>query len=157
MRFSTLYHIVLPLGANSLLAFGAFVFFSDVFSGRVILCYLTALVATATALWSLVGFIVFDLGPVRTTGTLALQALALVIVFAGIYRGFGLHGHNTVEASTALYFSMVTWTTLGYGDFQPARELQLLAAGQATLGYVFLGLFVGMILASFNIRSAQAD
>ena len=47
--------------------------------------------------------------------------------FAGIYREFGLHGHNTVEPGTALYFSMVTWTTPGYGDFQPARELQLLA------------------------------
>lgn len=43
---------------------------------------------------------------------------------------------------TALYFSIVTFTTLGYGDFQPGAKLRLLAAFQALYGYGYLGLIV---------------
>jgi hypothetical protein len=45
---------------------------------------------------------------------------------------------------TSLYFSIVTWTTLGYGDFTVRDELQLLAALEAMAGYVFFGLMVGV-------------
>jgi hypothetical protein len=44
------------------------------------------------------------------------------------------------------YFSVVTWTTLGYGDFQPLPDFRLLAAFQALVGYVFLGVIVGLIM-----------
>ena len=44
----------------------------------------------------------------------------------------------------ALYFSIVTWTTLGYGDFTPPPELRLVAAIQALVGYLFFGLSVGL-------------
>lgn len=45
--------------------------------------------------------------------------------------------------SSALYFSTVTFTTLGYGDLQPLPRAKLLAAYEAIIGYVFLGLLVG--------------
>lgn len=45
--------------------------------------------------------------------------------------------------SSALYFSAVTFTTLGYGDFQPVPRLRLIAGFQALMGYLFLGLLVG--------------
>lgn len=47
--------------------------------------------------------------------------------------------------STAIYFSTVTWTTLGYGDLKPIESLQLLAAGEALLGYLYLGLLVAYV------------
>jgi Ion channel len=40
-----------------------------------------------------------------------------------------------------LYFSLVTWTTLGYGDFRPTVPLRLFAAAEAVTGYVYMGLF----------------
>ena len=46
-------------------------------------------------------------------------------------------------AGTAIYFSVVTFTTLGYGDYQPLPRMRLVAAAQALLGYVFLGFVVG--------------
>lgn len=85
-------------------------------------------------------------------GTVALsavcgQAAALIVLFAGIYRASGLRSPDvTVGTAEALYFSIVTWTTLGYGDFQPLPDFRLLAAFQALVGYVFLGVIVGLIM-----------
>ncbi|REG51025.1 ion channel [Paraburkholderia sp. BL6669N2] len=49
----------------------------------------------------------------------------------------------------ALYFSIVTFTTTGYGDYHPTKELRLVAAAEALAGYIFFGLFVAVIAASF--------
>lgn len=42
-----------------------------------------------------------------------------------------------------LYFSMVTWTTLGYGDLQPISSTRFVAASEALMGYFSVGLIVG--------------
>ncbi|MDJ1007519.1 MAG: potassium channel family protein [Paracoccaceae bacterium] len=47
---------------------------------------------------------------------------------------------------STLYFSIVTFTTLGYGDFQPVPRMRLIASIQAILGYAFLGLLVGLLI-----------
>jgi len=45
----------------------------------------------------------------------------------------------------SLYFSVITLTTIGYGDFAPATDLGKIF----TLFYIFIGL--GMILSFFHI------
>ena len=42
----------------------------------------------------------------------------------------------------ALYFSIVTFTTLGYGDIAPKAQFRLLAASEALVGVVLVGLFL---------------
>ena len=44
---------------------------------------------------------------------------------------------------TAFYFSVVTFTTLGYGDMQPVADMRLYTAYEAVIGYVYLGMVVG--------------
>ncbi|MEN0001153.1 MAG: potassium channel family protein [Pseudomonadota bacterium] len=56
-----------------------------------------------------------------------------------------LTGEAYVES---LYFSVVTWTTLGYGDLAPAPRVRLLAAFQALLGYTSMGVLVGCLAAT---------
>lgn len=46
----------------------------------------------------------------------------------------------------AFYYSVVTWTTLGYGDYQPCRDFQLFAANEAMLGYAVIGLMVALLI-----------
>lgn len=77
-----------------------------------------------------------------------------ILGFADIYKNVGISDGNHVfhESELSLYFSIVTWTTLGYGDFKPIPDGRLIAAFQAMLGYVFLGCFVGFML---NILSAN--
>lgn len=91
---------------------------------------------------------------------LALTALILcgavaLALFATIYYQHGLARGNSdckVTFDTALYFSIVTFTTLGYGDFQPAVELRLLASFEALFGYVFLGFSVAIANDAMNKR-----
>jgi hypothetical protein len=59
---------------------------------------------------------------------------------------------GTDQPSTAYpYFSLVTITTLGYGDIAPATEpARVLASGEAVIGQVFLVIFVARIVSLFS-------
>ena len=99
-------------------------------------------------------------GPGKSSALLLL--LLVFAVLAGIsthaiyYTQLGLVKTSTELVffpswSEALYFSVVTFTTLGYGDMVPREEYRLVAAFQAIQGYVFLGAFVGTLVAVFNV------
>ncbi|MEL6947140.1 MAG: potassium channel family protein, partial [Pseudomonadota bacterium] len=78
--------------------------------------------------------------------SLAVQAVLTVVIFAGIYDAFGLtSAESDSRVRDAIYFSTVTWTTLGYGDLQPPEAMRLVAAFQAVLGYIYLGSLVAII------------
>ena len=55
-------------------------------------------------------------------------------------------GDQVINLSDAIYFSYVTWTTLGYGDIQPVGFCRILAASEAVVGYVFLALVVAYLI-----------
>jgi len=57
-----------------------------------------------------------------------------------------------VNSRDAVYFSAVTFSTLGYGDFRPCEVARIWAAGQAILGNLHLGLIVGA--AFFFVQAA---
>ncbi|WP_257300630.1 pentapeptide repeat-containing protein [Haloarchaeobius sp. FL176] len=55
-------------------------------------------------------------------------------------------GVSTPDWLAPLYFSLVTFTTLGYGDFQPANQCaQLLAGVEALLGSLLLALLIAVL------------
>ena len=61
---------------------------------------------------------------------------------------------KTHDFFTALYFSLVTFTTLGYGDLHPSSQgARFVAVYQAVLGYLYLGLIVASIITTFNGRN----
>lgn len=109
------------------------------------------------AVWSMIkhgGSVVILLG------SLIIQASSLIVGYAGVYIAFGLENFAPpVERVTALYFSIVTWTTLGYGDFQPSESMRLVAASEAMLGYIYLALLVGtiMVLVTESFQNYQRD
>ena len=85
-----------------------------------------------------------------------LFSLAIIFVFATLYffSGLSFSGDSLAfdpEASlwanvkiffSALYFSVVTFTTLGYGDLAPIGVARALAAFEAFIGSFTLALFV---------------
>lgn len=76
-----------------------------------------------------------------------------LIVFAIIYWRYGLlqQGEQVdVSLLEATYFSVTTFTTLGYGDFAPIPRIRHITSIQALLGYVALGLWVGLINRRIN-------
>ncbi len=72
---------------------------------------------------------------------LIIGMFAIISLFALVYVKAGLHQ----DFSTSLYFSLVTWTTLGYGDYSPDEATRFYAAFEALIGYLFMGLFVSLL------------
>lgn len=79
---------------------------------------------------------------------LALNIVILIFAFAWVHHEIGLMDMSgpapraTRDFGDALYFSVVTSTTLGYGDFIPLGPGRPIAALQASLGYFILGILV---------------
>lgn len=83
-------------------------------------------------------------------------SIVFIMLWAVLYFSFGIqHGAETVAFSMAhsvfenmmdflscLYFSVVTFTTLGYGDLTPAGIVRLFSAFQAFVGSFTMALFV---------------
>ncbi len=145
--------VCLSVASNLALAWYGFAFKPDIYSGSVWTCY-EVVVAVAIAFPVIFAAFCFrdtrgrKIGPIWTLLALMLQTAAIIFVFAGVYRGYGLihaeHATALADWNTPLYFSMVTLTTLGYGDVTPASGIRLIAAIQALLGYLNLGLIVGV-------------
>ena len=72
--------------------------------------------------------------------------------FSNIYAEYGIGNSGVIyhDRASAIYFSIVTWTTLGYGDFQPTDDIRIWASMQALTGYVFTGILVGLIISAFT-------
>ena len=64
----------------------------------------------------------------------------MIAIYAGVYDFFC--ALNACGLQNALYFSIVTFTTLGYGDITPTAEFRLLAASEALVGVMLTGLFL---------------
>ena len=90
----------------------------------------------------------------RTGASMVLGALTLIaatcnwiLLYALIYRYLGLIDDTvkTQDPTTCLYFSIVTWTTLGYGDVRPSIEARLWAASEALVGHLWMAIFIGVL------------
>lgn len=82
---------------------------------------------------------------------LVLLSASMIHGFAVVYALLGICSSGCSSSTpeflndlySAVYFSIVTWTTLGYGDFQPLGWVRLIASMEALIGYVFMGIVVG--------------
>ncbi|MEL6477800.1 MAG: potassium channel family protein [Pseudomonadota bacterium] len=72
-----------------------------------------------------------------------IMSFAVVYRFTGITLADTCASGDMTEAADAIYFSAVTFSTLGYGDFRPCEGGRLLAAAHAIYGNLHLGLIVG--------------
>ena len=94
----------------------------------------------------------------RTTAVAALVLLMFfaTIIHASIWATSYLAVGAIQSFEEALYFSMVTFTTLGYGDITLAESWRLLAAFEAANGCIMFGwttaLVVAVIHSFFNQR-----
>ncbi|WP_444886700.1 potassium channel family protein [Microbulbifer sp. JMSA008] len=73
--------------------------------------------------------------------------ILMIFVYSLIYwLTNSIEGKDNVGFLESVYFSVVTVTTLGYGDFNPSGTLgRVLAASEALLGIVLIGAFLNYI------------
>src|SRR5438045_4597085 len=80
-----------------------------------------------------------------------------IMAYAVTYRYFGIidSEKEARDSITCLYFSIVTWTTLGYGDVRPSLAARILAASEAVVGYVVMVVFIGLFATLFQYILAK--
>ena len=89
--------------------------------------------ATLYSLFSAIPLHAFETDPLNSTKRLLFlsfaKCCAAIYLFAKIYEKYGLtYRDSTVhDFSISLYFSGVTWTTLGYGDYSPTEQTKIWA------------------------------
>ncbi|PUA45345.1 hypothetical protein C5U62_07575 [Pseudomonas protegens] len=89
---------------------------------------------------------------IRLITKLALCFFLVALLFAAFYWGISLAGvpvfeaHSKIRFREACYFSLVTMTTLGYGDLQPLGYARLLASIEAVTGLVFAGYAISQVV-----------
>ncbi|RTL97342.1 MAG: potassium channel protein [Hyphomicrobiales bacterium] len=67
-----------------------------------------------------------------------------VWLWAGIYRLLGIFS----DFETALYFSTITFSTVGYGDVVPAHGWRVLAALEGINGFLLIGWSTAYLIAA---------
>jgi hypothetical protein len=81
--------------------------------------------------------------------TIFFMMLVYICLFACLYMIFGVVEGNDKQEITGLwehiYFSVVTFTTLGYGNFVPANTAaEVIAAFEAIIGFAIFALLIGV-------------
>ncbi|MFA3916852.1 ion channel [Ruegeria hyattellae] len=116
------------------------------------------------AIWLLVQIwlhVVLVESPRRQLIIMGISFIQVVpFLFAAVYGAFGYDDFCVIGAekpSDVLYFSYVTFTTVGYGDLQPVGLCRAVAVTEAIAGYVLLGLFVAATIGSYTHTHQRDD
>ena len=107
----------------------------------------------ASGLLYLIWWVTSDCGRsvLRWSGWTAVIVVLYAMAYSLVEVDYGAHP----TALSAVYYSVVTLSTLGYGDVLPvSMEAQALAMSEALLGYVMLG---GLISIFANKMARRAD
>lgn len=86
-------------------------------------------------------------------GVMAVTVWALLTITAGVWLWattfLRLGAFTTLEES--LYFSLVSFTTLGYGDVLLPKELRILGALAGVNGMLSIGVLTAMIIDTIRV------
>mgnify|MGYP001054055553 CR=1 FL=1 len=78
-----------------------------------------------------------------------VSSLFIIIIYSILYWGFQGITSGDIKFNPSflesLYFSIVTFTTLGYGDYHPKPFFQLVATSEAFIGAFMLAFFVVVV------------
>jgi hypothetical protein len=91
----------------------------------------------------------------RLVSLLLILHLAEMAIWAAAYAGVGLFA----DFETSLYYSVKSYTTVGYGDILPGTRWRLLGPMEAAVGILMLGWSTSIIVAAvqriYNPHSAS--
>ena len=74
-----------------------------------------------------------------------------VVLFGGLYAGLSSYGHGINGTATeidywdGLYFSVVTVSSLGYGDLHPQGYAKIAAGLEVLMGLAFIGVMIAKL------------
>jgi len=126
-----------------------------------LICMIIALALHFTALW--IPSRLYPATPVRPLLIIVLVILVfsagcMIGTFAFLYKLEGImrsDGCIIKDYRTCFYFSAVTFTTLGYGDFRPTEKSREIAFIEAFFGYIYLGVAAGTIVYTLLLKRKE--
>ena len=87
------------------------------------------------------------------------SSFLVILIYAFLYKFFGAIKFTeaplyTISMGDYIYYSVITFTTVGYGDFIPKEVLfyRSLAASEAFIGTFMIGLFIFTLARKFSAR-----
>jgi voltage-gated potassium channel len=83
---------------------------------------------------------------VRTVAIL----LVLHLIEAGVWAGFYVVADAMPDLETAIYFSMTSYTTVGYGDVLLPADWRLLGPSEAAVGILMFGWSTAIIVGAIT-------
>jgi hypothetical protein len=88
---------------------------------------------------------------------LGLQWFALYSAVEAVYPGAILHSSARADRqSELLYFSLVTLSTIGYGDVVPVYgEVRMLAALEGVAGVLYVAITVAILVSAYKQQNAS--
>jgi hypothetical protein len=89
-----------------------------------------------------------------TTMVFSICIYAYLFFQAGLIRDGSLIDASPLES---LYFSVTTWTTLGYGDFVAPSSHLYLTSMEAINGFVAMAIFIALIVVWINETITSLD
>ena len=93
----------------------------------------------------------------RSLWRVAALSFGLAAIYGAIYRSFPAildYKESAHSWFTPFYFSLVTYTTLGFGDVKPATLAgEIVVSSEVVLGYTTLGLLLSVLAQSIARRS----
>lgn len=93
----------------------------------------------------------------RSLLRVAVISFGLAAVYGTIYRMFPNmldYKDSADNWFTPYYFSIVTYTTLGFGDVRPATLMgEIIVSSEVILGYTTLGLLLSVLAQNIARRS----
>ena len=105
-----------------------------------------------------------DIPELRAIEVLAFALALFLVLFAGIYLSLSASDPGNFSEPLSrigsLYFTVVTFGTVGFGDITPTTDLgRLVASAQVILDLVFIGLIVRVILGASKrtLEKASSD
>ena len=98
----------------------------------------------------------FSINPLRLIRDILISGWFSICAFGFLFRQWGIDGPTTEISAKPIdfyYFSAVTFSTLGYGDFRPSEAMRIPAALEAIFGNLHLGMLAGGIFLLVSIFS----
>lgn len=91
--------------------------------------------------------------------SLCLKIVLMIVAFGQVHAQIGILGPGNVLTHNLLdgvYFSTITFTTVGYGDFQPLSVGRAAAAIEALVGYISFGMFLAALIGIWIERGKKS-
>lgn len=95
-------------------------------------------------------------GPLSLVALLIIWAAGLILAFGGLFWASASAPLNAHHFMAELYFSGVTFFTLGYGDFVPQGPWsKLLSVMEAGMGFGFIAMVIGYLPVLYQLFSRR--